>query len=204
MHSSFPGGTAADPKPSTTRVCVVATPRLFADTIARTMSLAGWQVDAVCTSAAELAVFERTLSEGHVAVLVDGAIPAIALGIELIRRRPGQRVVVVGDSPAPAGSGIVQIASSASVVDLIRQVSKFDGGQMTDRTLTPRHVEILQLVLIRLQTKDASHAGDKILAHHRLRKQIDGAKFNCTTAKLLVCEAGEHHHGNPTERWVRL
>lgn len=146
MHSSYPGGSAADAKPSTTRVCVVATPRLFADTLARTMSLAGWQVDAVCTSSAELATFEQTLSDSHVAVLVDGAIPAVALGIELIRRRPGQRVVVVGDSTAPAGSGIVQIASSASVVELIREVSKLDGGQSTDRTLTPRHVEILQLV----------------------------------------------------------
>jgi DNA-binding CsgD family transcriptional regulator len=145
MYASFPGGTTSRTSESL-RICVVATPRLFADAIARTISLSGWPVDVVCSEPVELAEFERTLSDDHVAVIVDGVIPAIALGREIRRRRPGQRVIVVGEGVAPVDVDFVQLASSTCVVELIRTIEKLSGVVPIDRQLTPRHVEILQLV----------------------------------------------------------
>jgi DNA-binding CsgD family transcriptional regulator len=145
MNASFPGGTIS-PVPGSLRICVVATPRLFADAIARTISLSGWPVDIVCSEPSELTQFERTLTDNHVAVIVDGAIPAVALGQEIRRRRPGQRVIVVGEGVAPVDAHFVQISSSTCVVELIRTIEKLSGVVPIDRQLTPRHVEILQLV----------------------------------------------------------
>ena len=87
--------TASDSISRTVRISILASPTLAADSIARSLSGAGWKIGRVASALPDLQGFETDLHDGDIVVAIDGGIPASAVATELRRRRPGLRSVVV-------------------------------------------------------------------------------------------------------------
>jgi hypothetical protein len=69
----------------------LASPRITADSIARSLAASGWQIGRVAAELTELRDFDQGIETGDILVAVDGEIPADAVAEELRRRRPGLR-----------------------------------------------------------------------------------------------------------------
>jgi DNA-binding CsgD family transcriptional regulator len=149
MHGSRTGVLPTD-----VRISILASPTLAADSIARSLSAAGWKIGRVASSLPDLQGFEHDLQLGDIVVAIDGGIPAAAVALELRRRKPGLRTVVISNEPGETDHNTVRVAPSTDFRDLLQTLERFGTAPIDESALTSRHLEILQLIASGMSTDE--------------------------------------------------
>lgn len=163
MYLGKPGGdhsvTTLDTVSRDVRISILASPTLAADSIARSLSGAGWKIGRVASALPDLQGFETDLQDGDIVVAIDGGIPAAAVATELRRRRPALRSVIVSHDPGESCNDVIRVAPSADLRDLLQALERFETTPIDSSSLTSRHLEILQLIASGLSTDEV---GEKL------------------------------------------
>jgi DNA-binding CsgD family transcriptional regulator len=139
---------------SEARISILASPALAADSIARSLSAAGWKIGRVASALPDLQGFEHDLHAGDIVLAIDGGIPAAAVALELRRRKPGLRTVVVSNEPGETDQNTVRVAATIDFRDLLQTLERFGASPIDESALTSRHLEILQLIALGMSTEE--------------------------------------------------
>jgi DNA-binding CsgD family transcriptional regulator len=187
MQASGPAGSQETPM----RVGIVASPPLVADALSRLLASAGWKIGRIASSISDLQGYERDLTMRDVVVALDGAMPAATIADELRRRVPGLRTVVIGQSDTSTNPSI--LPSSTDLRSLLRHLELLSPAPIGEAILTPRHLEILQLIASGHSTDEV---GDRLgIAAKTVNNHLSavykrlGAR-NLTQAVLRAIRAG--------------
>jgi DNA-binding CsgD family transcriptional regulator len=174
-------------------VNVLAAPKMAADSIARSLTLAGWKIGRVASTISELHGFEGGLKSGDVVVAVEGALPAGAVADEIRRRVPGVKTIVVSAEKSEPSADAIRILPTSEFRDLLKALEQFDSSPVLETSLTNRHLEILQLIAVGFSTDEVGEKlgiASKTVNNHlsavyrRLRAR------NLTQAVLRAVRAG--------------